>query len=176
MTKAVYPATFDPIHFGHIDIAKRAAAIFDEVIVAAYSRPYKDLMFPIEQRLELIRQTFEDVPNIHVAAYDTLTPEFARAYGAKVIIRGLRVVSDFELEFKMALMWRHLVPDVDVMCFITSSEYAYVSSSLLKEVALLGSDIHRLVPAHVVAAMRERLNQAGADMHREVKMVSLTND
>ncbi len=176
MTIAVYPATFDPIHYGHIAIAQRAAAIFDEVIAAAYARPYKDLMFPIEQRLQLMRETFKDTSNIRVAAYHSLTVDFARAHGAKVIVRGLRVASDFELEFKMALMNRHLAPDVDVVCFITNSEYAHVSSSLLKEVALLGGNVDDLVPPHVAVAMHEKLRQIGIEASQQVKMVSLSND
>jgi pantetheine-phosphate adenylyltransferase len=133
-------------------------------------------MFPIEERLELIRESFKDVPNIQVASYDTLTVDFARIHGAKVIVRGLRDVSDFELEFKQALMYRHLMPDVEVVNLITNSEYAYVSSSLLKEVALLGGDIHKLVPPHVAAAMHEKLIEMGAEAGHQVKMVALSND
>jgi pantetheine-phosphate adenylyltransferase len=176
MTIAVYPATFDPIHYGHIDIAKRAASLFDRVITAAFSRPNKNVMFPIEERLELIRRSFEDVPNIEVAAYDTLTVDFARTHGARVIIRGLRDVSDFELEFKQALMYRHLMPDVEVVNLITNSEYGYVSSSLLKEVAMLGGNVDKLVPPHVAEAMREKLKAMGADARQQVKMVALSND
>ena len=176
MTIAVYPATFDPIHNGHVDIAKRAAKIFDIVITAAYSRPNKNVLFPIEERLDLIREAFKGVPNIQVAAYDTLTVEFARAHGASVIIRGLRDVSDFELEFKQALMYRHLMPDVDVVNFITNSDYGYVSSSLLKEVAMLGGNIDELVPPHVAAALHEKLRQLGTEAHQQVKMVALSND
>src|SRR5437764_4533575 len=176
MTIAVYPATFDPIHYGHIDIAKRAASLFDRVITAAFARPNKNVMFPIEERLELIRRSFAGVPNIEVAAYDTLTVDFARTHGARVIIRGLRDVSDFELEFKQALMYRHLMPDLEVISFITHSEYGYVSSSLLKEVAMLGGNVDKLVPPHVSAAMHEKLKQMGAEAREQVKMVALSND
>jgi pantetheine-phosphate adenylyltransferase len=176
MTIAVYPATFDPIHYGHIDIAKRAASLFDRVITAAFSRPNKNVMFPIEERLELIRRSFAGVPNIEVAAYDTLTVDFARTHGARVIIRGLRDVSDFELEFKQALMYRHLMPDVEVVNLITNSEYGYVSSSLLKEVAMLGGNVDKLVPPHVAEAMREKLKLMGAEARQQVKMVALSND
>ena len=176
LTIAVYPATFDPIHYGHIDIAKRAACIFDEVITAAYSRPNKNVLFPIEERLLLLRESFKDIPNIRVASYDTLTVEFARTHGANVIVRGLRDVSDFELEFKQALMYRHLMPDVEVVNLITNSEYGYVSSSLLKEVAMLGGDVDKLVPPHVAAAMHEKLKQMGAEARQLVKMVALSND
>jgi pantetheine-phosphate adenylyltransferase len=176
MIIAVYPATFDPIHYGHIDIAKRAACLFDVVITAAFSRPNKNVLFPIEERLSLIRESFKNVPNIRVAAYDTLTVDFARIHGAKVIVRGLRDVSDFELEFKQAQMYRHLMPDVEVVNLITNSEYGYVSSSLLKEVALLGGDIEKLVPPHVAAAMLEKLKQMGTEARQQVKMVALSND
>ena len=176
MTIAVYPATFDPIHYGHIDIAKRAASLFDRVITAACARPNKNVMFPIEERLELIRRSFADVSNIEVAAYDTLTVDFARTHGARVIIRGLRDVSDFELEFKQALMYRHLMPDVEVVNLITNSEYGYVSSSLLKEVAMLGGNVDKLVPPHVADAMREKLKLMGAEARQQVKMVALSND
>src|SRR5438132_11929029 len=108
MIIAVYPATFDPIHYGHIDIAKRAARIFDVVITAAYARPSKNVLFPIDERLELIRRAVKDVPNIEVAAYDTLTVDYARARGAQVSIRGLRDVADLELEVQRTRIYRHL--------------------------------------------------------------------
>ena len=176
MTIAVYPATFDPIHNGHIDIAKRAASIFDEVIVAAYARPSKSLMFSIEERLALLRATFDDMPKIRVAAYDVLTSTFAHVNGAQVIIRGLRDVNDFELEFKQALMYRHLQPDLDVVNFITHSDYGYVSSSLLKEVAMLGGNVDQLVPSHVAVALRDKLQKLDAEARQQVKMVALSND
>ena len=176
MIKAVYPATFDPIHNGHVDIALRAARIFDEVIAAAYARPSKNVMFSVEERLELLRRSFHGIPKISVASYDSLTVEFARARGATVIIRGLRDVSDFELEFKQALMYRHLMPDVDVVNFITHSDYGYVSSSLLKEVAMLGGNVDQLVPPHVAAAMKEKLRSLDTEARQQVKMVALSND
>ena len=176
MTIAVYPATFDPIHYGHIDIARRAAAIFDEVIAAAYARSSKNVLFTIEERLALLRETFTDSPNIRVAKFDTLTTDFARAHGAKVIIRGLRDVSDFELEFKQALMYRHLMPEVEVVNLITNGLYTYVSSSLLKEVAMLGGDVEQLVPPHVAVALRNKLREMGIEARQVVKMVALSND
>ncbi|MBI5877015.1 MAG: pantetheine-phosphate adenylyltransferase [Chloroflexi bacterium] len=176
MTIAVYPATFDPIHNGHIDIAVRAARIFDVVIAAAYARPSKNVMFSVAERLELLRQAFKGMRNIQVASYDTLTVDFARDRNATVIIRGLRDVSDFELEFKQALMYRHLMPDVDVVNFITNSDYGYVSSSLLKEVAMLGGNIDQLVPPHVAIAMRDKLRAMDVEARAQVKMVALSND
>ena len=176
MIRAVYPATFDPVHNGHIDIALRAARIFDEVIAAAYARPSKNLLFSVEERLEFLRLSFGGVPNISVASYDTLTVEFARSRGATVIIRGLRDVSDFVLEFKQALMYRHLMPDVDVVNFITHSDYGYVSSSLLKEVAMLGGNIDQLVPPHVAASMKAKMRALGVEERQHVQMIALSND
>jgi pantetheine-phosphate adenylyltransferase len=176
MIKAVYPATFDPIHNGHIDIAMRAARIFEEVIACAYARPSKNLLFSIDERLELLAQSFRHVPNISVASYDSLTVDFARSRGATVIIRGLRDVSDFELEFKQALMYRHLMPDVEVINLITHSDYGYVSSSLLKEVAMLGGNVDELVPPHVADAMREKLRTLGHEARQQMKTVALSND
>ncbi len=176
MTVAVYPATFDPVHNGHMDIALRAARIFDAVIVSVYARPSKSLMFSIDERLLLLREAFKDSPRIRVAAYDTLTSDFAHANDAQVIIRGLRDVNDFELEFKQALMYRHLRPDLEVVNLISDSNYTYVSSSLLKEVAMLGGDIDRLVPPHVARALYMKLKQMGIEAEQKVKMVALSND
>lgn len=176
MTIAVYPATFDPVHNGHVDIALRAARIFDEVIVAVYARPNKNLMFSIEERLALLRETFMGATNIRVADYSTLTSDFAIANGAQVIIRGLRDVNDFELEFKQALMYRHLRPTLEVVNLISDSDYTYVSSSLLKEVAMLGGTVDKLVPAHVARALYGKLKQMGIEAEQKVKMVALSND
>jgi pantetheine-phosphate adenylyltransferase len=176
MTIALYPATFDPIHNGHIDIARRAAQIFDEVIAAAYERPNKTLMFTAEERMALMRETFKHIPNIRVTTYDTLTVNFAQEIGAHVMVRGLRVVSDFETEMTQALMNRHLAPSVETVNLITGSDYAFVSSSLVKEVAMLGGDISRLVPPHVEIAVREKLEKMGMAARQHVKMVALSND
>lgn len=176
MTVALYPATFDPIHNGHIDIARRAAQIFEEVIAAAYERPNKTLMFTVEERMALMRETFKDIPNIRVTTYDVLTVNFAQAIGAQVMVRGLRVVSDFETEMTQALMNRHLASKVETVNLITSSDYAFVSSSLVKEVAMLGGDIRQLVPPHVASAVHEKLEKMGVTARTQVKMVALSND
>ncbi|MFQ6015548.1 MAG: pantetheine-phosphate adenylyltransferase [Anaerolineae bacterium] len=173
MTIALYPATFDPIHNGHIDIAARAATLFDHVIVAAYARPYKNLFFTLEERLELMRETFKDVPNISIDSYNILTVDYARQKGAQVIVRGLRVISDFELEFKMALMNRKLAPDIEFVCLMTNIEYSYLSSSLLKEVAMLGADLSGLVPPHVAQALRSKFETLGEEINSRVEIVSL---
>ena len=133
MTSAIYPASFDPIHYGHIDIAKRAASVFDHVIVAVYDRPMKNLLFSIDERLQLVEQALRDVPNIQIARYSGLTVDYARQVGAQVIVRGLRVVSDFELEWHMALTNKQLAPDIEVVCLMTSQAYAFLSSSTVRE-------------------------------------------
>ncbi|MGH2542055.1 MAG: pantetheine-phosphate adenylyltransferase [Ardenticatenaceae bacterium] len=157
MTKAIYPGTFDPVTYGQIDIARRAAALFDELVVAVYARPVKNELFTVEERLELVCECFVEQPNIAIAHYDGLTVEYARSVGAQAIVRGLRVISDFEHEFQMALMSRRLAPDIDFVCLMTSVEYTYLSSSIVKEVALLGGDVSEFVPPHVKQALEEHL-------------------
>jgi pantetheine-phosphate adenylyltransferase len=173
MTIAVYPGTFDPITNGHVDIATRAAAIFDELIVAVYARPSKDLLFATEERIAMVEETFRGVPNIIVEAYDQLTVDFVRGRGAQVIVRGLRVVSDFELEFQMALMNRKLAPDLDVVCLITSLEHSFLGSGIVKEVAVLGGDVEPFVPSHVVDALQAKLAKLGGASNDKVPIVSL---
>jgi pantetheine-phosphate adenylyltransferase len=173
LTIAIYPGSFDPIHYGHIDIAKRAAEIFDTVIWAAYDRPSKNLMFTTEERIALMRQAASDSPNIQVMPYHGLTVEFARAQGATVMVRGLRVTYDFEVEYQTALTNRQLAQDIDTVCLMTSLKYAFVSSSTLKEVAFLGGPIATIVPPYVEEALRKRLAQLGEDREEKVKIVSL---
>ncbi|HID89914.1 MAG TPA: pantetheine-phosphate adenylyltransferase [Anaerolineae bacterium] len=154
--RAIYPGTFDPIHLGHMDIAARATEIFDHLIVAVYERPAKNLLFTAEERVALAREALKDLPNVEVKAYDGLTVEFARQVGAKAIVRGLRVISDFELEYQMALTNRQLAPEVEFVCLMTRQEYAFLSSSILKEVALLGGDVSGMAPPNVVAVLARK--------------------
>jgi len=151
---AVYPGTFDPVHYGHIDIARRAAAIFGEVVVGVYDRPQKSLMFSLEDRLAMMRESLQDVQGACVMAYHGLTVDFVKQQGASVIVRGLRVISDFELEYQMALTTRKLAHDVDMVCLMTSLEYAFISSTIVKEVALAGGSVSAFVPPHVEKALR----------------------
>jgi pantetheine-phosphate adenylyltransferase len=159
MPKAIYPGSFDPVHNGHVDIASRAAAVFDEVIVAIYQQPpSKTLLFTTEERVQLFAEATVEMPNIRVTPFSGLAPDFARSVGADFILRGLRAGFDFELEFEMALMWRSIAPDIDVVCMMSSLEHQFVYSSRIKEVAQLGADVSRLIPENVARAMREKLS------------------
>ena len=160
MTIAVYPGTFDPVHYGHMDIAKRAATLFGELVVAVYDRPSKQILFPTAERVAMCQEAFADLPNVRVSAYRALTVDFTRQVSAQVIVRGLRALSDFEFEFHMALMNKKLAPDIEFVCLMTSLEYAYLSATTLKEISFLGGDICSLAPAHVQAALRRRFEAA----------------
>ena len=153
MTRAIYPGSFDPVTNGHLDIADRAAALFDELVISVYDVPQKNLMFSTEERVDLMKKAVSHLSNVRVMAYSGLTVEFARQVDAKVIVRGLRMTSDFEREFEMALMNKKLDADIELVCFMTNLEYQFISSSLLKEACQLGGDITSLVPTHVADAL-----------------------
>jgi pantetheine-phosphate adenylyltransferase len=153
----VYPGTFDPIHYGHIDIVKRAAQIFDELVVGIYDRSQKRVLFPIEERVQMAEEALRDMPNVRVKAYDSLTVEFVRSQGARFIVRGLRVISDFEMEYQMALTNRSLDSGIDSICLMTSLEYAFISSSIVKDIARARGPITQMVPEHVAQALHKRL-------------------
>ncbi|MDI3339853.1 MAG: pantetheine-phosphate adenylyltransferase [Sphaerobacter sp.] len=157
---ALYPGSFDPITNGHIDVACRAARLFDELIVAIYEGDElhdKRALFSLEERVALARAALDGLaPNLRVDSYRGLTVDYARAVGAQIIVRGLRAVSDFEYEFKLAHMNRHLAPDVDVVCLMTSSQHSFVSSSFIKQVASLGGDVRGLVPDPVAEALARK--------------------
>ncbi len=159
--RALFPGTFDPIHYGHIDIANRAARLFDELIVAVYDRPLKSLVFSPEDRIALAREAFRDHPNIQVTGYSGMTVDFCHKVGAQVIVRGLRVFSDFEFEFRMALANHRLAPEIEVMALITNEEHTFLSSSTVREIASLGGDASSMVPPHVLAALRRRFHELG---------------
>ena len=150
---AVYPASFDPITLGHVDVATRAAAIFDQLILAVYDRPLKTLLFPTAQRVELARQAVAHLDNVRVDTYADLTVRFAHDVGASVIVRGLRTVSDFEREFGMAQLNRGMNPEIEVVCVMASQRFSYLSSSAVKEIAALGGPVGDMVPAHVEQAL-----------------------
>lgn len=161
MVRALFPGTFDPIHFGHIDIARRAARLFDEVVIAVYDRPLKNLLFTPKERLSLVETLFKDDPKIKVTGYSGMTVDFCRTIQAQVIVRGLRVFSDFEHEFRMALANHRLSPDVEVIALITSEEHTFLSSSTVREIASLGGDVTTMVPPAVDAALKRRFRELG---------------
>ena len=169
---AIYPGTFDPIHLGHVDIATRAANIFDELVVAVYDRPAKNLMFTIEERVVLASQALADLPNVRVASYGGLTVGFARQIGAQAVVRGLRVISDFEWEYQMALTNRQLAPEIEFVCLMTRQAHAFLSSSIVKEVALLKGDVSKMAPSHVAAALEAKRREREKN-HEPVPLVSL---
>ncbi|PKB66764.1 MAG: pantetheine-phosphate adenylyltransferase [SAR202 cluster bacterium Io17-Chloro-G4] len=154
MVLGVYPGSFDPVTVGHVDVVRRASSLFERVIVAVYGAPSKDLLFDADERVDLFQRSVEDLPNVEVTKFEGLVVRFAKEVGAKVIIRGLRSGSDFEYEFDMAFMNRRLEPDLDMVFFMTSQEYMFVSSSLLKEVARLDGDIEAFLPPHVARAVK----------------------
>ncbi len=164
MVRALFPGTFDPIHYGHIDIAQRAARLFDEVVMAVYDRPLKTLMFEPQERMALVRQAFEGNPKIKVTGYSGLTIDYARKVQAQVIVRGLRVFSDFEFEFRMALANQRLAPDIETVALITAEEHTFLSSSTVREIAALGGDVSSMVPPFVDRALRAKVTSLG-DQH-----------
>jgi len=160
VTIAIYPGSFDPVTNGHLDIVGRAAPLFDELIISVYDVPQKTLVFSTRERVELMKKAARHIPNTRVESYSGLTVAFAREVNARVIVRGLRMISDFEREFEMALMNKKLAPDIELVCLMTSLEYQFISSSLLKEACQLGGDISNLVPSQVADALVEKFGLA----------------
>lgn len=153
---AVFPATFDPVTNGHVDIAERAARVFDSLVMGVFAHAddaIKDTMFSVDERVELVRAAVAHLPNVRVRPYHGLTVDLARAEGARAIVRGLRVADDFEFERQMAMMNRHLAPEVDSLLLISDPANAFVSASLVRQVARMGGDVSRLVPSVVAAAL-----------------------
>ncbi len=157
MVRALFPGTFDPIHYGHIDIATRASRLFDEVVMAVYDKPLKSLMFPPEERILLVKEAFNDNPKIKVTGYSGLTIDFARKVNAQVIVRGLRVFSDFEFEFRMALANQRLATDIETVALITAEQHTFLSSSTVREIATLNGDVSSMVPLHVEQALKVKV-------------------
>lgn len=156
MAIAICPGSFDPITLGHLDIIKRASSIFDELIVGVYDRPGKRLLFSTEERVQMIQQSIAHLKNAKAQSYSGLTVDFAKKVGAQVLVRGLRMSSDFEREFEMAMMNKKLAPELELVCFMASLQYQFLSSSLLKEVAQLGGCLEEMVPGHVAKALRRK--------------------
>ena len=157
MTIAVYAGSYDPITNGHIDITTRASKLFDKIIFAIFETPNKSLTFSIEERVDLAKQALASLANVEVTSYKGLTVDFAIKAKAQVLVRGLRMSADFEREFEMAMMNKKLSPDLELVCFMASQEYQFLSSSLLKEAASLGGNIDNLVPKHVAEALRKKV-------------------
>lgn len=155
---AVYPGSFDPVTLGHLDVLDRASSIFDAVVVGVLANPGKEPLFTVEERIELLRAAIADRPRIDVTSFEGLTVDFAKSVNATAIVRGLRVTSDFEAEFQMALMNRRLNPDVNTVFLMTSFSNVFVSSSIIKEVCRLGGDVSEAAPAVSVAAMRKKFH------------------
>ncbi len=156
MSIAIYPGSFDPITYGHIDIANRAARHFEKLIVGVYRIPDKNILFTPEERVDLARRALAHLPNVTVQSFGGLTVDFAKSVGAKVMVRGLRTGTDFEREFEMGMMNKKLYPEMDLVCFMASQDYQFLSSSLLKEVARLDGNIADFVPSHVAEAIRKK--------------------
>jgi pantetheine-phosphate adenylyltransferase len=151
---ALYPGTFDPITNGHHDLVRRAAGIFDRVVVAIAANPNKAPLFPLARRVELASEVLKDLPNVEVMGYSRLTVEFARAHDLNVILRGLRAVSDFEFEFQLANMSRHLAPEIETVFMTPQEQFTFISSTLVREVAILGGNVTEFVHPTVAEALR----------------------
>ena len=158
MRVAIYPGSFDPITNGHIDIATRAAKLFDRVVIAVFGSPSKQLFFTTEERVELARRAVAHLSNVEVQSFLGLTVDYAQEVGAQVMVRGLRMSADFEREFEMAMMNKKLCPALELVCFMASQEYQFLSSTLLKEVACLKGSIDSLIPKHVAEAIQRKEN------------------
>lgn len=157
--KAVCPGSFDPVTSGHIDVIERAARVFGEVIVAVAPNPAKQTLFTVEERVEMLQDATKHLPNVRIDAFQGLLVEYVQKLGATVIVKGLRAVSDFEIEFQMALMNRNLAPGVETVFMMTGAEYSYLSSSVVKQIAGMGGPVSGLVPEIVERKLGEKLRK-----------------
>jgi pantetheine-phosphate adenylyltransferase len=163
---AVFPATFDPVTRGHVDLVERAAVLFDEIVLGVFAHAYrtaKQPLFELEERVALVRNAMGHLPNVSVRPFRGLAVSFAREVGARVIVRGLRVADDFEFERQMAMMNRHIAPEIETLLLISSPDHAFVSASLVREVALLGGPVADLVPPAVAEALRAKARRSPPD-------------
>lgn len=158
MTIAIYPGSFDPFTNGHLDVARRAARLFDRLIIGVYATPEKRLMFDLDERVALARSAVAALPNVEVRPYHGLTVDFAREAGVQVMVRGLRVSADFEFEFDLAMMTAKLSPDLEMVCLMASPQYQFLSASLLREVARLGGEVADWVPPEVARALKQKVS------------------
>ena len=158
-TRAIYPGTFDPVTYGHIDLIQRARKIFDEVIVAVARNEDKGPLFSLQERVDLLRRATRAIPGVRIDHFDTLAVDYVRRKSTRVMIRGLRMLSDFEYEFQMALTNRKLCDEVETIFMMPSEAYSYVSARLIKEAAALGADLSAFVPPFVAEALRRKLRR-----------------
>jgi pantetheine-phosphate adenylyltransferase len=154
--RAIYPGTFDPITNGHTDLVRRAAGIFDQVLVAVANNPRKTPMFALEERLDLSRRVLADIPNVEVQGYEGLTVDFMREHGIRIVVRGLRAVSDFEFEFQLANMQRHLLPEMETVFLTPQEQFTFISSTMVREIAVFGGSVSEFVDPLVAAALRDK--------------------
>jgi pantetheine-phosphate adenylyltransferase len=152
---AVYPGTFDPVTYGHIDVIRRVSSIYDKVLVAVAESEEKSPLFSVEDRVKMIKESVRDLGNVSVESFQGLAVAYARAKSSRVVVRGLRMISDFEYEFQMALTNRKLDPDIETVFMMPNEDFSYLSSRLIKEVARLGADVSAFVPGNVVAKLKE---------------------
>jgi pantetheine-phosphate adenylyltransferase len=154
--RALYPGTFDPITNGHRDLVRRAAGIFDSVLVAIASNPGKTPMFTMEERVDMARRVLVDIPNVEVGGYSGLTVDYMRQHDIKVVVRGLRAVSDFEFEFQLANMQRHLLKDIETVFLTPQEQFTFISSTLIREIAVYGGNVGEFVDPLVAAELRKK--------------------
>lgn len=156
---AVYPGSFDPVTYGHLDIIERASKICNKLLIGVLNNSKKTPLFSVEERVKMLQEVVKDIPNVEVKSFSGLTVDFARENGATVMIRGLRAVTDFEYELQLSQTNRALAPDIDTVFFTTNLKYSYVSSSITKEIAMYGSDISKFVPPYVLEKVRDKFKE-----------------
>ena len=159
MKKAIYPGSFDPVTLGHIDVIRRASKLFDHLIIGVLNNRAKTPLFSVEERVKMLKEVTKDIPNVEVKSFAGLTVDFAKECNANAVVRGLRAITDFEYELQMAQTNRVLAPDVDTIFLTTSLEYAYVSSTIMKEVARFGGDLSNFAPPEIIKTLRMKLQQ-----------------
>ncbi len=157
---ALYPASLDPIHYGHIDVALRASQFFEKLVVAIYANPNKKrVLFEVDERVSFAREIFKNYPSISVAKYNVLTVQYAQSVGAEALIRGLRVFGDFEFEFRMGMANKKLAPDLETIMILADEQYMHISSSTIREIAELGGDVSAMVPPIISEALRAKFGK-----------------
>ena len=159
MKRAIYTGSFDPVTYGHLDVIGRSSRMVDELIVAVLKNSAKSPLFSVEERVKMLKEVTKDIPNVTVTSFEGLTIDFADAMDAHIIVRGLRAVTDFEYELQMAQTNRVLAPDVDTVFLTTSLEYAYVSSTIMKEVARFGGDLAKFAPPEIIQALHSKMQE-----------------